>query len=96
VFLLDLLFLVPKRYQKRLSHQKSAGLSYEFLEENLHHQLPWWTQGRPADTVMHHYWVKEAGDPEAIGEYFPEERGDGVPIYRSRCGVHHSVPLLMA
>lgn len=35
---------------------------------------------------MHHYWVKEAGDPEAIGEYFPEERGDGVPIYRSQWG----------
>jgi len=36
---------------------------------------------------MHHYWVKEAGDPEAIGEYFPyfpygDER-DGIPIYRS-------------
>ena len=41
--------------------------------------------GRPADTVMHHYWVKEAGDPQAIGEYFPtgEARDDGVPIYRT-------------
>lgn len=42
---------------------------------------------RPADTVMHHYWVKEAGDPEAIGEYFPEERADGVPIYRNQHGL---------
>lgn len=45
-------------------------------------------QRRPADTVMHHYWVKEAGDPEALGEYFPtgDER-DGVPIYRNQHGL---------
>ena len=34
---------------------------------------------------MHHYWVKEAGDPQAIGEYFPtgDER-NGVPWYRNQ------------
>lgn len=44
---------------------------------------------------MHHYWVKEAGDPEAIGEYFPtgEERGDGVPIYRRFMSRHVSLKM---
>ncbi|CAE7370259.1 PDK3 [Symbiodinium sp. CCMP2456] len=43
---------------------------------------------RPADSVMHHYWVKEAGDPEAIGEYFPtgDER-NGVPLYQNQNGL---------
>ena len=43
---------------------------------------------RPADTVMHHYWVKEAGDPEAIGEYFPtgDER-NGAPLYQNQAGL---------
>ena len=38
-----------------------------------------------AAEVMHHYWVKEAGDPEAIGEYFPtgDER-NGVPLYQNQ------------
>ncbi|CAE7392576.1 PDK3 [Symbiodinium necroappetens] len=37
---------------------------------------------------MHHYWVKEAGDPEAIGEYFPtgDER-NGVPLYQNQNGL---------
>jgi len=45
-------------------------------------------QRRPADTVMHHYWVKEAGDAEAVGEYFPtgDERY-GVPVYRNQHGL---------
>lgn len=40
---------------------------------------------RPRDITMHHYWIKEAGDPEAIGEYFPT--GDvrhGCPVYRNQ------------
>jgi len=43
---------------------------------------------RPADKIMHHYWIKEAGDPEAIGEYFPtgDERCD-VPVYRNQHGL---------
>jgi len=43
---------------------------------------------RPADKVMHHYWIKEAGDPEAIGEYVPtgDERCD-VPVYRNEHGL---------
>ncbi|CAJ1432208.1 unnamed protein product [Effrenium voratum] len=38
--------------------------------------------------VMHHYWVKEAGDAEAVGEYFPtgDERY-GVPVYRNQHGL---------
>lgn len=41
-------------------------------------------QGRRSE-VMHHYWVKEAGDAEAVGEYFPtgDERY-GVPVYRNQ------------
>lgn len=43
---------------------------------------------RDRDTVMHHYWVKEAGDPEAVGEYFPTgEDRDGVPLYRNQHGL---------
>lgn len=43
---------------------------------------------RPADKIMHHYWIKEAGDPEAIGEYFPtgDERCDA-PVYRNANGL---------
>ena len=42
-------------------------------------------RSNPTGKVMHHYWVKEAGDPEAIGEYFPtgDER-NGVPLYRNQ------------
>jgi len=43
---------------------------------------------RPADKVMHHYWIKEAGDPEAMGEYFPtgDTRCDA-PVYRNEHGL---------
>jgi tetratricopeptide (TPR) repeat protein len=43
---------------------------------------------RPADKIMHHYWIKEAGDPEAVGEYYPtgDERCDA-PVYRNQQGM---------
>lgn len=45
-------------------------------------------QKRPADKAMHHYWIRDAGDGEAVGEYFPtgDER-NGVPVYRNQHGL---------
>mmetsp|Transcript_32308 Transcript_32308/g.68816 ORF Transcript_32308/g.68816 Transcript_32308/m.68816 type:complete len:906 (-) Transcript_32308:73-2790(-) len=43
---------------------------------------------RPADVVMNHYWIKEAGDAMAIGEYVPT--GDwrfDAPVYRNEHGL---------
>jgi len=43
---------------------------------------------RPPDTIMHHYWIKEAGDPDAIGEYFPSEsERNGAPVYYNQNGL---------
>jgi tetratricopeptide (TPR) repeat protein len=43
---------------------------------------------RPADRIMNHYWIKEAGDPEAVGEYLPtgDYRCDA-PVYRNQHGL---------
>eukprot|EP00747_Dinoflagellata_sp_TGD_P163174 gnl/TRDRNA2_/TRDRNA2_181574_c0_seq1.p1 gnl/TRDRNA2_/TRDRNA2_181574_c0~~gnl/TRDRNA2_/TRDRNA2_181574_c0_seq1.p1 ORF type:complete len:955 (+),score=274.35 gnl/TRDRNA2_/TRDRNA2_181574_c0_seq1:61-2925(+) len=43
---------------------------------------------RPKDRLMHHYWVKDAGDPDACGEYHPtgDER-NGAPIYKNAKGL---------
>lgn len=43
---------------------------------------------RPKDKVMHHYWIKEAGDPECIGEYYPtgDSRND-TPVYQNDRGI---------
>mmetsp|Transcript_29353 Transcript_29353/g.46891 ORF Transcript_29353/g.46891 Transcript_29353/m.46891 type:complete len:869 (-) Transcript_29353:119-2725(-) len=43
---------------------------------------------RPKDKVMHHYVIKDAGDSDAIGEYFAtgDER-NGCPIYRNSSGI---------
>mmetsp|Transcript_22554 Transcript_22554/g.64983 ORF Transcript_22554/g.64983 Transcript_22554/m.64983 type:complete len:901 (+) Transcript_22554:78-2780(+) len=43
---------------------------------------------RPADKIMHHYLIKDAGDAEAIGEYLPtgDTRGE-VPVYKNANGL---------
>jgi len=43
---------------------------------------------RPRDKTMHHYVVKDAGDIDAIGEYYPtgEER-NSCPVYKNARGV---------
>jgi len=43
---------------------------------------------RPKDKILHHYVIKDAGDSDAIGEYFPtgDER-NGCPIYKNSSGV---------
>eukprot|EP00438_Fugacium_kawagutii_P004801 Skav227328 [mRNA] locus=scaffold2964:60263:63452:- [translate_table: standard] len=68
------------------AHESGATGSVDRLHElKIKMAVEAYESRRPADIVMHHYWVKEAGDPEAIGEYFPtgEERGDGaVPAIR--------------
>lgn len=40
---------------------------------------------RPKTAVMHHYWIKAAGDPESVGEYYQtgEFRNDA-PVYRNQ------------
>merc|ERR1719310_2238248 len=43
---------------------------------------------RPKDKVMHHYIIKDAGDIDAIGDYFPtgDER-NSCPIYKNANGI---------
>jgi len=43
---------------------------------------------RPKDKVMHHYIIKDAGDIDAIGEYYPtgDER-NSCPIYKNANGI---------
>ena len=58
------------------------------LELKLQLAVEAYEASRDRDTVMHHYWVKEAGDPEAVGEYFPSgEQRDDVPLYRNQHGL---------
>lgn len=45
---------------------------------------------RPRDRVMHHFTIKDAGDPAAIGEYYPDKTGEmrnGLPVYRNSNGI---------
>merc|ERR1719313_793897 len=43
---------------------------------------------RPKDEIMHHYVIKDAGDVDAIGEYYQtgEER-NSCPIYKNAHGI---------
>merc|ERR1719446_455543 len=43
---------------------------------------------RPKDKVMHHYVIRDAGDMDAMGDYFPtgDER-NGCPIYKNDNGI---------
>jgi tetratricopeptide (TPR) repeat protein len=43
---------------------------------------------RPKDKVMHHYVIRDAGDPDAIGEYYStgDER-NSCPIYQNARGI---------
>ena len=61
-------------YSRELGSSKTAAnrpVENRLQELKIRLAVEAYEERRPGDSVMHHYWVKEAGDPEAIGEYFP-------------------------
>lgn len=73
--------MCPQAYMDEIDQETSADTLRDL---KIQMAMDAYEQRRPTDKVMHHYWVKDAGDPDAIGEYY--KTGDyrnGCPVYKN-------------
>jgi len=71
-------------YAREMAQEQPSD---KLMELKINMALEAYERRRPRDHIMHHYWIREAGDPDAIGEYFPSgDERNNVPVYRNRNG----------
>eukprot|EP00746_Dinoflagellata_sp_MGD_P072447 gnl/MRDRNA2_/MRDRNA2_29402_c0_seq1.p1 gnl/MRDRNA2_/MRDRNA2_29402_c0~~gnl/MRDRNA2_/MRDRNA2_29402_c0_seq1.p1 ORF type:complete len:920 (+),score=221.56 gnl/MRDRNA2_/MRDRNA2_29402_c0_seq1:106-2865(+) len=80
--------LEHQEYQKQAAEQNKQQHMMQVRDAKMKAATQAYEMRRPKTTIMHHYWMKSAGDPEAVGEYYQtgEFRNDA-PVYRNQYDV---------